>query len=271
MAGHRLHFVDEGRKDAPPLLFLHGNPTWSFYWRELILAFRPVFRTVAPDHLGCGLSDKPQRWPYRLKDHIDNAERLLLQLDLHNVTLVVHDWGGAIGMGLAARHPDRFARFVVFNTAAFRSQAIPWRIAVCRVPGLGPVLVRGLNGFALAATVMATSHGLAAPVRAGLLAPYDSWRSRVALLRFVQDIPLAPSHPSWPTLVEIEAALPGLADLPMLIVWGEQDWCFTPAFRAEWQRRFPRALVHTVADAGHYVVEDATTAVIAQMQAFFRP
>jgi cis-3-alkyl-4-acyloxetan-2-one decarboxylase len=203
-----------------------------------------------------------------LRDHIDNVERLVLELDLRNLTLVVHDWGGAIGMGLAARQPARIARLVVLNTAAFRSRAIPWRIAVCRVPGLGPLLVRGLNGFAGAATFMATSRGLRPLVRDGLLAPYDSWAARVAVQRFVEDIPLSASHPSWETLVEIEDALPQFRDRPMLIVWGDRDWCFTPAFRAEWQRRFPQAQVHALADAGHYVVEDATAIVIERMRAF---
>ena len=257
----RLHYLDEGPRHAPPVLLLHGNPTWSFYWRELVRDLRDRFRVVAPDHLGCGLSDKPQQWPYRLAGHVDNLERLVLDLDLRGITLGVHDWGGAIGFGLAARQPERIARLIVFNTAAFRSRALPWRIAACRIPLLGPLAVRGFNGFALAAMVMATAKGLGSDVRDGYLAPYGSWRERVALLRFVQDIPMQPSHTSWPALVAIEESLPRFRDRPMLIVWGERDWCFTPAFREEWQRRFPQAEAHPIADAGHYVVEDAIDVV----------
>ncbi len=131
----RIHYVDEGR--GRPVLFVHGNPTWSFYWRRAVAAAAPTHRAVAIDHLGCGLSDKPQDWGYRLADHVENLERLVLHLDLSNITLVVHDWGGAIGFGVATRHPDRFRDFVVTNTAAFRAPHIPFRIAACRVPGLG--------------------------------------------------------------------------------------------------------------------------------------
>jgi haloalkane dehalogenase len=266
--GHWLHYLDEGPREAPALLLLHGNPTWSFYWRELARGLRDGYRVVAPDHLGCGLSDKPQDWPYRLSGHIDNVERLVDELDLRDLTLGVHDWGGAIGMGFAARQPERVARLVVFNTAAFRSQTLPRRIAACRIPGFGALAVRGVNAFARAATFMATERGLRGAVREGYLAPYGSWRERIALLRFVQDIPLEPGHPSWSTLLEIEEALPSFRDRPMLIVWGERDWCFTPSFRDEWQRRFPEAEVHRLPDAGHYVVEDAADRVLELVRAF---
>jgi haloalkane dehalogenase len=266
--GHALHYLDEGPRDAPSVLLLHGNPTWSFYWRELVLALRGAFRVVVPDHLGCGLSDKPQDWPYRLSGHIDNVERLAAELDLRDLALGVHDWGGAIGMGFAAHQAQRVRRFVVLNTAAFPSRALPLRIAVCRTPGLGSLAVRGLNAFARAATFMATERGLPPAVREGYLAPYRSWRERVALLRFVQDIPMGPGHPSWPTLLEIEQALASFRDRPMLIVWGDRDWCFTPAFREEWQRRFPEAQVHALPDAGHYVLEDARDRAIAAIKEF---
>ena len=120
--------------------------------------------SVALDHLGCGLSDKPQDWPYRLLGHIDNVRGLVQELDLRGLTLGLHDWGGAIGMGLAAREPERVARFVIFNTAAFRSRRIPLRIAICRLPGLGALAVRGLNGFLRASMSMATEKGLSPAV-----------------------------------------------------------------------------------------------------------
>jgi len=268
VGGHRLHYVDEGPRGATPLLLVHGNPTWSFFWRSLIERFAPERRVVAPDHLGCGLSDKPQRWPYRLRDHIDNLERLVLSLDLRDLTLGVHDWGGAIGFGFAARHPERVARLVVLNSAAFRSSAIPFRIAVCRLPWLGALAVRGLNGFALAAARMTTVRPLPAEVRAGYLAPYGSWRERVAVLRFVQDIPLAPGHPSYDTLVAVEEALPRFRDRPALVLWGERDWCFTTAFCDAWQRRLPGASVHRLPGAAHYVVEDAPEEVAGRVADF---
>jgi cis-3-alkyl-4-acyloxetan-2-one decarboxylase len=258
--GGRMHYVDEGA--GKPVLFVHGNPTWSFYWRELITALAPTHRCIAPDHIGCGLSDKPQDWPYRLDGHIRNLEALVLSLDLRDITLVVHDWGGAIGLGCAGRHPERFSRFFVLNTAAFPSPRIPARIAMCRIPGLGALGVRGLNGFAMAATVMATEKGLAPEVKAGLVAPYDSWQNRIATLRFVEDIPMAASHPSWATLEGVAKGLERLQGKPMTLMWGEKDWCFTPQFREEFERRMPGAESIRYADAGHYVVEDAKDRLI---------
>lgn len=256
----RMNYVDAGA--GRPILFVHGNPTWSFYWRAALTALQGSHRVIAPDHLGCGLSDKPQDWTYRLGDHIDNLERLVLALDLRDITLVVHDWGGAIGMGVATRHPDRFRDFVITNTGAFRAPHIPLRIAVCRTPLLGELAVRGLNGFAGAAVYMATERGLAPEARAGLLAPYDTWANRIATHRFVLDIPMSPAHPSWDTLVAIEEGLPALVNHPMRLVWGERDWCFTPWFRKEFERRFPRARSFPLADVGHYVMEDAPAELV---------
>ncbi|MSP55279.1 MAG: alpha/beta fold hydrolase, partial [Myxococcales bacterium] len=198
-----MHYVHEGPpadSPAPVVLCLHGNPTWSFYWRRLITELRSTHRVVVPDHIGCGLSDKPQDWPYRLEGHIANIERLVERLDLRDITLVVHDWGGAIGAGFAGRHPDRVKALVVTNTGAWPSERIPLRIAACRVPGLGALGVRGLNGFAAAAVFMATEKGLSANARLGLLAPYASWADRIATLRFVEDIPMESTHPSRVTL-----------------------------------------------------------------------
>lgn len=259
--GGRMAYVDVGA--GAPILCVHGNPTWGFYWRRVAERYAPARRVLLPDHLGCGRSDKPQAWPYRLSGHVDNLERLVLALDLRDITLVVHDWGGAIGLGVAGRHPERFARLVITNTAAFPAPHIPARIAVCRVPGFGALAVRGLNGFAGAAVHMATEKGLAPDVRAGLLAPYGSWADRIATLRFVEDIPMAADHPSRAALEAVAAGLPGLAHLPTALVWGMKDWCFTPWFLAEFRRRFPAAAVIEVADAGHYVMEDAPEAVLA--------
>jgi haloalkane dehalogenase len=266
-----MHYIDEGPRDAPVLLCVHGNPTWSFYWRALIARFSDRYRVIVPDHIGCGLSDKPQDWDYRLSQHVENLQQLVDALELDRISLVVHDWGGAIGMGVATRDPQRFSRLVVTNTAAFLSKDIPPSIAAVRIPGLGALAVRGGNAFARAATFRAVSRPLSPTAKAGLLFPYGSWADRIATLRFVQDIPLGASHPSYTDLAAIDQGLEKLAQHPMLICWGDDDFCFTPAFRQEWQRRFPAALTQHWPDVGHYVMEDAPERVLAAMESFLEP
>ena len=263
----RMHYVDEGQGERPMLL-VHGNPTWSFAWRNLIKAFAPERRVLAIDHVGCGFSDKPQEYPYRLGQHIENLCQFIRVLDLQRITLGVHDWGGAIGLGAAVRMPDRIERLIVCNTAAFRSRRMPFRIAVCRWPLVGPLAVRGLNGFARAALRMAVEkpERMTPAVKAGYLAPYDSGQNRVAIQRFVEDIPMSPTHPSYADLLALEDALPRLKDKPMLLLWGERDWCFTPQFRQEFERRFPTAESFPIADAGHYVFEDAHERMIERIR-----
>jgi pimeloyl-ACP methyl ester carboxylesterase len=254
---HRLHYLDEGAGE--PLLFVHGNPTWSFYWRNLILALRDRQRCVAVDHIGCGLSDKPQDYNYTLAQRIDDLSHLVEQLDLTGVTLLAHDWGGAIGLGTALRLKERFSRIVLFNTGAFPPPFVPWRIAACRTPFLGTLAVRGLNAFARAALTMAVEkcQRMTVDVRAGLLAPYDNWANRVAVDHFVRDIPLSPRHPTWQTLERIEAGLDSLAHLPIQLIWGLRDWCFRPSCLDRFLKHWQEAEVERLEDCGHYVVEDA--------------
>ena len=270
--GHAMSYLDEGSPDAPPILMVHGNPTWSFYYRHLVKAFSADHRCVVPDHIGMGLSERPAAGSYdfHLASRIADLEALVLALDLRDITLVVHDWGGAIGMGVAARHPERFTRFVVFNTAAFRSTRIPFSIDICRIPGFGALSVLGLNAFARVAQVRAIADRsrLAGPVGEGYLAPYDRWATREAILRFVEDIPMDSNHPSWQALGAVEDGLAQFKDHPMLIVWGLQDFCFDKSFLHEWQRRFPDAEVHALPDASHYVVEDAHERIVPWMRAF---
>jgi haloalkane dehalogenase len=251
---------------------LHGNPTWSFLFRDLVSAASAAgMRAIAPDHIGCGLSDKPQSYGYHLADHIDNLEVLLNEhLGLTDMDLVVHDWGGAIGMGYAVRHPGRVRRLVAMNTAAFLGGSCPRRIWLVRTPVLGELLVRGANAFARSAVRMATSRkgGLPPAVRAGYLAPYDSYANRIATLQFVRDIPADARHPTWATLEQIDAGLERLRDHPLLLCWGMRDFCFGETFLDMWIERFPSAVVHRVERAGHYLLEDAGDEVRAAILAF---
>ena len=262
----RYHYVDEG--DGPPLLMVHGNPTWSFYWRNLICAWRNRHRTIAVDHLGCGLSDKPQSYPYSLETHTANLIQLIDELDLNDITLLVHDWGGAIGLGAAIARPQRFHRFVLFNTAAFTPPYIPWRIRACRLPFIGAWAIRRLNLFARAATSMAVEKPLAHEAKAGLLAPYNSWDARIGIQQFVADIPGSPHHPTWRTLETLEQELATLSDHPMQIIWGKRDWCFRMECLDRLQKHFPAAEVHVLDDAGHYVVEEAHPFIVSTVDEF---
>ena len=203
VGGQQMHYVDEG--NGSPILMVHGNPTWSFYYRELIKALCGTNRMIAADHIGCGLSDKPASYRFELDQHVSNLVQLIDRLELSNATLVAHDWGGAIGLGAVQQRQEKFKRIVLLNTGAFPPPFIPFRIRVCRWPLFGQIALQGFNLFARAAVTMATEQkgGLPKQVSSGMLAPYDSWNNRAAIYGFVKDIPLSKSHPTWTTLDSI--------------------------------------------------------------------
>jgi len=267
---YKLHYLDEGEGEV--LLFLHGNPTWSFYYRSLIQNFQGRYRCVAPDHIGCGFSDKPQDYSYTLTTHIDNLEKLVGFLGLKNITLMVHDWGGAIGMGLAVRKPELIKRLVLFNTASFLSMDIPLRIGLCRMPLLGTILIRYLNLFVRGVLRFGLKRRkrLTQNVRAGYLAPYDTFENRIANLKFVQDIPIEQTVPSYSVIQYIETNLKQFDGYPILIIWGSEDFCFNVKFLNKWREIFPRAEVREVCNAGHLVVEDASDEIIPWIEGFLR-
>jgi len=258
IGGQRYHYVDEGNGDQP-IVCIHGNPTWSFYYRKVIAELRGEARVLAVDHIGCGLSDKPQVYNYCLKQHVENLVEFIVRLDLHRVLLLVHDWGGAIGLGAAEKVPDRIGKLLILNTGAFPPPFVPWRIAACRLPLVGTFAVRQLNLFARAATVMAIDRlpRLSPAARQGLLAPYNSWSNRIAIDRFVKDIPMTRSHPTWRELERIESSLSTLSTKPTSFVWGMRDWCFRPECLDRLRKSFPNAAVRELVDVGHYVMEEA--------------
>jgi haloalkane dehalogenase len=268
--GAGMSYVDEGPRSDEAVLMLHGNPTWSYYYRDLVRELAPRLRCVVPDHIGMGLSDKPERYDYSLEARIQDIGELVASLGLNRMHLVVHDWGGAIGMGLAVRRPRMVGRMVLLNTAAFPAPWIPARIALCRAPVVGEWIVRGLNGFAGPATWMAMhARKLGPDERRAYLFPYDSWAHRVGVHRFVQDIPMEPGHPSRATLETIGRGLPALAPNPKILLWGGRDFCFDDRFLERWRGLFPDAEVERYPDAGHYVLEDAGIAVRSRIAEFF--
>lgn len=256
--GYEMSYLDEG--EGFPVLMAHGNPTWSFYYRNVALKLREKFRCIVPDHIGCGLSECPGRkYSYRLEQRIADLGELVDRLELERFDLVVHDWGGLIGLGAALPRFDRLRRVTILNTAAFVDSRIPFRIAVCRFPLLGKLIVQGFNGFAGPAAKMAVSkRPLPEAVKAGLLYPYRSWGRRNAVYQFVKDIPMHVSHPSFKTLLEVENQLLKLRQREVSILWGGKDFCFSDHFLERWKRFLPDATVFRYPDAGHYVLEDET-------------
>ncbi|MEO8670723.1 MAG: alpha/beta fold hydrolase [Tahibacter sp.] len=286
-SGHHLthanglvqHYLDEGPRGAPPVLMLHGNPSWSYYWRHLVLGLRDAYRCVVPDHMGMGLSDKPDdnRYTYTLQSRVDDLDALIDHLiatqnaPATGWTLVLHDWGGMIGMAWACRRPERVARIVVTNTAGFpnpKARQLPASLRLGRDSKLGEWLILRYNAFARGAARWGVVRPLSPEVRAALLSPYDTPAHRISTLRFVQDIPLGPGDRAWALVAATGEAIAQFADRPMLIAWGKRDFVFDDAFFAEWRRRFPEAEVVAFPDAGHYVLEDAHERLVPFVRKF---
>jgi haloalkane dehalogenase len=269
--GLRLHYLDEGSGD--PVVMVHGNPTWSIYYRNLIHALKDSFRMIVPDHMGCGFSDKPDdaRYDYSLTQRIDDLESLLSHLKINDkITLVLHDWGGMIGMGYAVRHPESIHRLVILNTSAFHkpeNKSFPWLLWLCRNTGVGSFLVYRLNAFSrLAARVCCKRHPMSKELREAYISPYRE--NSIATLRFVQDIPLRPGDRSYKAVTEIQDALSLFKKLPVLLCWGEKDFVFDEHFLKEWMHIFPHAKVYRFPDCGHYVLEDAKEEIEALVRTF---
>ena len=273
--GFNYHYIDEG--EGEPLVMVHGNPTWSFYFRELINKLSPQYRTIVPDHMGCGLSDKPDinAYGFGLENRVDDLEKLLDYLDLDdNVTLILHDWGGMIGMAYAVRHPERIRRLILLNTYAFLPPA-DYRVPLSghfirRAGPLASLAVLGLNLFSVGALHLASHKGLTKDVKRGLTAPYNCWNHRFAVLRFVQDIPLSPKDSSYHLAKTVDENLTLFSDTPILICWGKHYFVFNDNFFYEWRRRFPEAETHRFSDAGHYVLEDVPEKIVPLIQDFLQ-
>jgi haloalkane dehalogenase len=271
--GLGYHYLDEG--SGPPVVMVHGNPTWSFYYRNLVARLRPNYRCIVPDHIGCGLSDKPSdsEYTYTLESRVDDLESLLDTLDIkEDINLVMHDWGGMVGMAYATRHPERIRSLTVMNTSAFhlpKAKSLPVALWICRNTPLGALLIRGFNAFsAVASYVCVKRKPLSPEVRNAYRAPYDSWKNRIATLRFVQDIPLRPGDPAYSIVTGVEEGVGAFKDTPTLACWGMKDFVFDHTFLERWEQEFPHAEVHRFDDCGHYILEDAADEVESLIEDF---
>lgn len=258
--GARVHYVDEGAGET--LLLLHGNPTWSFVYRKIIAALRSRFRCVAVDYPGYGMSDLRAGYGYTPREHSDIVERFADQLGLRDLTIVGQDWGGPIGLGLAIRRPALVRRIVLGNTFAWplddeRRFRVFSAIMGGPIGRLGTQLGNLVPRFFFAGGF---HQPLAQDVRRAYLAP---WRDRSRRHPAV----IAPRQliAGREYLREVEAGLSGLADRPVLLVWGERDFAFRARERERFERTFPIHETVRLADAGHFVQEDAGEHIAREM------
>lgn len=277
--GISMSFLDEGPRNGEVIVMLHGNPSWSYYWRHLVSGLRDSYRCIVPDHVGMGLSDKPDDAPsaspqydYTLQSRIEDVDALLAHLGITGpVTLAVHDWGGMIGFGWALRDPMRIKRLVITNTAAFPlpgSKRFPLRLAMGRDSRLGGWLIRRFNLFARGAARFGTVRALPKDVRAAYAGVYNGWDKAISTLRFMQDIPLHAGDRAMPVVQASAQALASYADRPVFIGWGLRDFVFDKHFLAGFRRALPRALVREFDDAGHYVMEDKHEVLVPAIRRF---
>jgi haloalkane dehalogenase len=260
-----MSYLDEGSGET--VLMVHGNPTWSFYFRELVKALRPTHRCVVPDHIGMGLSARPDdaRYKFTLKSRVDDLDALMKAVAPEGpVILILHDWGGMIGMGWAARHPERVKAVVALNTSCFRlpmEKRLMPLLGVMRGPFGLPLRFSRLARRSVLNTCVARAP-LSAAVESAYLQVCDGWNESRAVQRFVQDIPLKPGDPAWDQVLATEAALGKFLHAPMLLPWGTRDWVFDSDFLRGWTARFPSARVQRYDDCGHFLLEDAPERVV---------
>ena len=264
-----MHYVDEG--SGPVVVCLHGNPTWGFLFRNLIASLRQDYRVIVPDHVGCGLSDQPKDVSFTAADRIAHLEDLLGQLGVGRFSLVMHDWGGPIGTGLAVRRPADIERMVYFNTTLAEMDLLPGMIRRAASPLIGRLLTQHTMRFVKLLTSFGAVHALSPEIKDGYHRPYRTRDSRRAIWGFVRDIPFGPSHPTAALMDDMVARLPSLAAKPVKIIWGMNDPCFHPGILRHVAARFPQADVVEIPSASHLVLEDAAEQSLSEVQAFLRP
>jgi haloalkane dehalogenase len=266
LATGRLHYLDEG--SGPTILFVHGTPTWSFEWRHLVAGLRATHRCVAPDHLGFGLSDRPASAAYTPEAHAERLRELVDRLGLERFTLVVHDFGGPIGLPLAHYGSGRVERLVVLNSWMWSFADDPEMTKRARMVagGLGRFLYRRFN--ASLRLIMPSAYGdrrkLTRAIHRQYLSVFPDADSRERVL-YALALALTRSSSHYEGLWARRAAL---ASIPSLVVWGMKDSAFRPAQLAKWREALPHARVVELPQAGHWPHEEDPDAVLAALRAF---
>ena len=271
--GHDLHYIDEG--EGRPVIMVHGNPTWSFYFRHLIQELSKDFRAIAPDHIGCGFSDKPdvQNYDYTLESRVKDLDTLINSLDINEkINFIVHDWGGMIGLAWAVDNIDRVDNIIITNTSGFllpKIKKFPLLLRLVKnIKFFAVPALLGFNAFAKIALLLCSKKGLPKKVKKGLIAPYNSWKNRIATLKFVQDIPIDKSDISFQIVNHVDKHLKDLKECDLVFLWGAKDFVFDLTFLNEFRQRFPQAQTHVFHDAGHYLFEDRPKETTDKIKAF---
>jgi pimeloyl-ACP methyl ester carboxylesterase len=274
----RMHYIDEGPGDGRPVVMLHGNPTWGYLYRNFVPPLVEAgYRTIVPDHLGFGRSEKPDHPElYTIHRHAERCEALLESLDLAEATVVPQDWGGPIGLRWATLHPDRVRSLFILNTFAHRPREkvrLPLPLVLFRTPVVGEVMVKGLDLFKrvfLFRAGVVHRERITADVKRAYRAPHPSWSSRTPILVFPRQIPAGPEGSVSDLNAEVEAGLERhFRAKPVKIVWAMRDIAFTPELlEGLWRQTLPDADVTRIADAGHYLQEDAHERIVAELIEF---
>ncbi|HEU4480607.1 MAG TPA: haloalkane dehalogenase [Actinomycetota bacterium] len=261
--GLRMHYLDEGA--GPPILLLHGEPTWAYLYRKMIGPLSEVGRVVVPDLFGFGRSDKPvdRDW-YSYDRHVRSIESLLDRLELDDITLVVQDWGGPIGLRVATEHQERFARLVILNTGVFRPGPgwptpgfLAWRNFAEANPDLPVGMI--LQG--------ATATELSPEVIAGYEAPFPDARSKAGAAAFPLLVPMDEGDPGVPEMVATREALKGW-DRPTLVAFSDQDPIFPQAAGRRLAERIAGAEFVPIDGASHFLQEDRGETIAATIVDF---
>lgn len=262
--GGRMHYVDEG--DGPPVVMVHGTPTWSFLYRHLIKDISRNYRCIAMDHLGFGLSDKPAGWSYRAADHARNVAALIERLGLKDLTLVAHDFGGSIGLSYAIDHPENVSRMVLFNTWMWPFDD-PTALRVGKLMGgpIGKLLYTRLN-FSPRVIVKGAwgdKRTLTPALHRHYTAVHPTPQDRYGMWMLAREV--VEAAPWWQSLWDRRDRI---ADIPALLLWGMRDPAIKPDNLARWQGCLNDAQTITFPATGHFVPEEQPAAVGAAVGEF---
>jgi pimeloyl-ACP methyl ester carboxylesterase len=282
--GFRMHYVDEGPDDGEVVLCLHGEPTWGYLFRHLIASLSETHRLIVPDHMGFGKSETPPNRSYWLQDHIDNIEAFVLALDLTGITLVMHDFGGPVGMGLAARHPGRIRRIISVNGPTSFGQAdavdrlvanasvAPWFQWILKAEGEGVLeSVLGQLGYNILSTLKLNGFENNEIITDSFIrayaAPFERPADCLGAIGWAKGFATGAHRIEMPDA----AAIRTIRGKPALAIWGDADRTlnaeyFLPLFA----ELFPDGPIHRLPAAGHYSFEDSPDAINTLISKFLR-